>query len=55
MAIKYFTGLGKRKHAIARVYIKEGKGNITVNSRTLEDYFNSDAEARNFAASLINL
>jgi len=39
MAIKYFTGLGKRKHAIARVYIKEGKGNITVNSRTLEDYF----------------
>lgn len=39
MAIKYFTGLGKRKHAIARVYIKEGKGSITVNSRTLEDYF----------------
>ncbi len=39
MAIKYSTGLGKRKHAIARVYIKEGKGNITVNSRTLEDYF----------------
>ncbi|MBM3382210.1 MAG: hypothetical protein RI932_2160 [Pseudomonadota bacterium] len=39
MASKYFTGLGKRKHAIARVYIKEGKGKITVNSRTLEDYF----------------
>jgi small subunit ribosomal protein S9 len=39
MASKFFTGLGKRKHAIARVYIKEGKGNITVNSRTLEDYF----------------
>lgn len=39
MAIKYFTGLGKRKHAIARVYLKEGKGNIVVNSRTLEDYF----------------
>jgi small subunit ribosomal protein S9 len=39
MAVKYFTGLGKRKHAIARVYIKEGKGKITVNSRTLEDYF----------------
>lgn len=39
MAIKYFTGLGKRKTAIARVYLKEGKGKITVNSRTLEDYF----------------
>jgi small subunit ribosomal protein S9 len=39
MAIKYFTGLGKRKTAIARVYLKEGKGKITVNSRSLEEYF----------------
>jgi len=26
-----------------------------IGNPTLEDYFNSDAEARNFAASLINL
>lgn len=31
--------VGKKKDAIARVIIKMGKGNITVNGRTLEDYF----------------
>jgi small subunit ribosomal protein S9 len=30
---------GKRKNAIARVWIKPGKGNVTVNGRTLEVYF----------------
>jgi small subunit ribosomal protein S9 len=30
---------GKRKNAIARVWIKPGKGTITVNGRTLENYF----------------
>ena len=31
----------RRKTAVARVYISEGKGNITVNKRTLEDYFST--------------
>jgi small subunit ribosomal protein S9 len=39
MAIKYFAGLGKRKTSVARVYIKEGKGQVTINNRTMEDYF----------------
>ncbi|MCL2474086.1 MAG: 30S ribosomal protein S9 [Alphaproteobacteria bacterium] len=30
---------GKRKNAVARVYIKPGKGKITVNGRPLEVYF----------------
>ncbi len=30
---------GRRKNAIARVWIKRGKGKITVNGRTLEVYF----------------
>ena len=30
---------GKRKNAVARVYIKPGKGKITVNGRALEVYF----------------
>lgn len=30
---------GRRKAAIARVYLKEGKGKITVNSRAFEAYF----------------
>ncbi|MFO8234496.1 MAG: 30S ribosomal protein S9 [Bacteroidales bacterium] len=31
--------IGRRKKAIARVYLSEGKGNITVNNRTLKEYF----------------
>lgn len=30
---------GKRKDAVARVWIKPGKGNITINEKTLEQYF----------------
>jgi small subunit ribosomal protein S9 len=32
-------GTGKRKNAIARVFLSPGEGAITVNGRTLEDYF----------------
>lgn len=32
-------GTGKRKNAIARVWIKPGTGKFEVNSRSLEDYF----------------
>lgn len=31
--------LGRRKRAVARIYVTEGKGNITVNKRELEEYF----------------
>lgn len=31
--------VGRRKAAVARVYLSEGKGNITINNRKLEDYF----------------
>jgi small subunit ribosomal protein S9 len=34
-----FYGTGKRKNAIARVFLKNGSGQITVNGRTLADYF----------------
>ena len=35
--------LGRRKAAVARVYIVAGKGNITINDRTLEEYFKEDS------------
>ena len=38
-AKEQFYGTGRRKSAVARVYIKPGKGNITVNKRELDDYF----------------
>ena len=31
--------IGRRKAAIARVYLSEGKGQITVNNRDFKDYF----------------
>ncbi len=30
---------GKRKDAVARVWIKPGKGNITINEKTIDQYF----------------
>ena len=35
--------LGRRKAAVARVYLVEGTGKIVINDRTLEDYFAEDA------------
>ncbi|WBL22077.1 MULTISPECIES: 30S ribosomal protein S9 [unclassified Zunongwangia] len=31
--------IGRRKTAVARVYVSEGNGNITVNKKDLNDYF----------------
>jgi len=31
--------IGRRKAAVARIYMSEGKGNITINKRALENYF----------------
>jgi small subunit ribosomal protein S9 len=31
--------IGRRKTAVARVYVSEGKGNITINKRDLGEYF----------------
>ncbi len=32
-------GTGRRKSSVARVFIKKGSGNITVNGRALQEYF----------------
>ncbi len=36
---KTVNALGRRKSAVARVYVSAGKGNITINGRELNDYF----------------
>ncbi|MBN2262145.1 MAG: 30S ribosomal protein S9 [Prolixibacteraceae bacterium] len=33
------TALGRRKAAVARIYVTEGSGNITINKRELKEYF----------------
>ena len=37
------NALGRRKAAVARVYLTAGKGNVTINDRPLEDYFKEEA------------
>ncbi|MBI3344069.1 MAG: 30S ribosomal protein S9 [Gammaproteobacteria bacterium] len=39
MADKLYYSTGRRKSSTARVYLKPGKGAITVNRRTLDNYF----------------
>ncbi len=34
-----FYGTGRRKKSIARVYLVPGKGNITINKRSIDEYF----------------
>jgi small subunit ribosomal protein S9 len=35
---------GKRKTAIARIWLRRGKGRFSVNSMTLDDYFNQETQ-----------
>ena len=39
MAAVSYYGTGKRKSSIARVWLKPGAGKITVNNKTLDEYF----------------
>ena len=36
---KIYYATGRRKSSVARVYIKTGKGNITVNGKDVNEYF----------------
>lgn len=38
MADKFY-GTGRRKKSIARVYLAPGKGQITINKRSIDEYF----------------
>ena len=39
--MEQINAVGRRKAAIARVYLSEGNGEITINKRALEEYFPS--------------
>jgi small subunit ribosomal protein S9 len=36
------NAIGRRKAAVARVYMAEGKGNITINDRDYKEYFSTE-------------
>ena len=39
MSTEIFYATGRRKTSSARVYLKKGKGDISVNDRKLDEYF----------------
>ena len=38
----YYYGTGRRKSAVARVFMKSGSGKFVVNGKTLEQYFSRE-------------
>ena len=43
MTEKRFYATGKRKSAVARIYMKEGTGVLQVNKRNFDDYFTRES------------
>ncbi len=37
------VGTGRRKRSVARIFLRSGKGQITVNGRTFENYFPTES------------
>ena len=42
MSVNYNYGTGRRKNAVARVFIKPGKGDIIVNDKPVDVYFSRE-------------
>ena len=42
MAVTYNYGTGRRKSAVARVFIKKGSGNIVVNGKPVDQFFSRE-------------
>lgn len=42
MAVQHNYGTGRRKSAVARVFLRPGKGAITVNGKPVDDFFSRE-------------
>jgi small subunit ribosomal protein S9 len=42
----FYTAIGKRKTSVAKVFLKKGSGEITINQKNFEDFFSSLAQER---------
>jgi small subunit ribosomal protein S9 len=50
-----FLGTGRRKTAVARIYLNEGSGKLTVNGRPFDRYFSHDNFAKQAYAPLLTV
>jgi small subunit ribosomal protein S9 len=41
---KFYLGTGRRKTSVARVRMAEGSGQLLINGRSLDDFFNEDKD-----------
>lgn len=53
MANVQYYGTGRRKHSVARVRLVAGEGNIIVNGRKVEEYFNYETLIRDVKQPLV--
>ena len=53
MANVQYYGTGRRKHSVARVRLVAGEGNIKVNGKNLEEYFNYETLVRDVKRPLV--
>jgi small subunit ribosomal protein S9 len=51
-AQKSFYATGRRKHAVARVWLQPGNGKIAINTRSLEEYFGRETSRMVFRQPL---
>jgi small subunit ribosomal protein S9 len=49
---KAIYSTGRRKHAVARVWLQPGSGKIEINKRSLEDYFGRETSRMVFRQAL---
>ena len=52
MPEKNFYATGRRKEAVARVWIQPGDGKVSINKRSLEDYFGRETSRMVFRQAL---
>ena len=53
MANVQYYGTGRRKHSVARVRLVAGEGNVVVNGKSLEEYFNYETLRREVKNPLV--
>ncbi|WP_373600679.1 30S ribosomal protein S9 [Paraclostridium bifermentans] len=53
MANVQYYGTGRRKHSVARVRLVAGEGNIIVNGKNVEEYFNYETLIRDVKQPLV--
>jgi small subunit ribosomal protein S9 len=52
MPVNYLTATGRRKTSTARIFLKEGSGNITVNKKPALEYFKKESNIQEFLEPL---